>query len=814
MSILLFGIETGLSRLTIWLSAGLYYAAAFIFKVFLILSNGSVVSAEDYKLVLNNFYIIIGIVMLFLITFNLLKGMVNPDDQKGTSAIKKIIINFITSLIIITLLPTIFSFAFDFQTSILVKQNTIGRLFGYGSTNSNNSEENAINQVTSGANMIVNGVWTAFFNVNTDAFDDCNVTDTTSLGKCQNKVDGDDDALDDVIAEVERTGSFFKYTQFAGNITDDEVTYNFLLCLVGGFLLLYVGISYCLDMGVRLVKLAFYQIIAPIPIILRVIPEGKLSGSFGKWVQITVTCYLEVFIRIFVLYFCVYLCLAIASSDFLNHDVWQYGFMTWLFTKAFIFLGLITFMKQAPKLISDITGIDSGNMKLGIKDKLKDGGFFAAGSAAGALISSKGNPLAAIRAGKAGWKNGNFKAIGAENTRRHAWEDATGKGARVRDLLKDDIRSTFGFETVAEAAERRVRQGKLPNGKKINVQNTSGSNIQFSENEMLAKGESLEMNDTVVEKMKSTIKKNEGEMAPTETRIKELEKLQKFAKSQKALKEAYEDEADKKWKADKTSTIAYYQDKNGKIFKEQIGESRFNELTSQGVKFIDSNHNITIKRGAQIEQVSIKDDGIINAINNGDFDVTDLSYYQKANEIRDNMRKEFIAKETSDSNYNLMISTTSAFLDKLSKDPFEYQIVQMENGDIKKDADGNSVKVKGKISYNKDTKVITQEDEQEGVTEFENIGYGKWKKTKNGKSEIISSMDIATLLDDRAKNTLNAIGDDIRKENMKIQDKKETNENIQELLNQYEKAVAQELEGTSYRAYRAASDYKNKNKNN
>lgn len=409
MSILLFGIETGLSRLTIWLSAGLYYAAAFIFKVFLILSNGSVVSAEDYKLLLNNFYIIIGIVMLFLITFNLLKGMVNPDDQKGTSAIKKIIINFITSLIIITLLPTIFSFAFDFQTSILVKQNTIGRLFGYGSTNSNNSEENAINQVTSGANMIVNGVWTAFFNVNTDAFDDCNVTDMTSLGECQNKVDGDDDALDDVIAEVERTGSFFKYTQFAGNITDDEVTYNFLLCLVGGFLLLYVGISYCLDMGVRLVKLAFYQIIAPIPIMLRVIPEGKLSGSFGKWVQITVTCYLEVFIRIFVLYFCVYLCIAIASSDFLNQDVWQYGFMTWLFTKAFIFMGLITFMKQAPKLISDITGIDSGNMKLGIKDKLAAGGAFTAGAVLGGGATSLVRNAANKWGNRDNWKNAKGK---------------------------------------------------------------------------------------------------------------------------------------------------------------------------------------------------------------------------------------------------------------------------------------------------------------------------------------------------------------------------------------------------------------------
>lgn len=441
MSILLFGIEKSLSRLTIWLSAGLYYAAAFIFKVFLVLSNGSVVSSDDYKILLNNFYIIIGIVMLFLITFNLLKGMVNPDDQKGTSAIKKIIINFITSLIMITLLPTIFSFAFDFQTAVLVKQNTIGRLFGFGSTNSSNADENAINQVTNGANMIVNGVWTAFFNVNTDAFN-CNVTDMTSLGKCQNNVGGDDDALDDVIAEVEQTGSFFKYSQFAGNITDDEVTYNFLLSLVGGFLLLYVGISYCLDMGVRLVKLAFYQIIAPIPIMLRVIPEGKLSGSFGKWVQITVTCYLEVFIRIFVLYFCVYLCIAISSSNFLNNSVWQYGFMTWLFTKAFIFMGLITFMKQAPKLISEVTGIDSGNMKLGIREKLASGGAFTAGAVLG------GGLTAGVRNASNAWQNTFTKG---EDGKWHKKE-----GVRKRDMVWN---AASVFAGTASGAARGGKSG-------------------------------------------------------------------------------------------------------------------------------------------------------------------------------------------------------------------------------------------------------------------------------------------------------------------------------------------------------------------
>ena len=73
------------------------------------------------------------------------------------------------------------------------------------------------------------------------------------------------------------------------------------------------------------------------------------------------------------------------------------------------------FMRQAPKLFSDITGIDSGNMKLGLKNKLKDGGFFGFSKAAAAAASlgvAHGNPFALIR----GWKNG-WKNLGAEDVK-------------------------------------------------------------------------------------------------------------------------------------------------------------------------------------------------------------------------------------------------------------------------------------------------------------------------------------------------------------------------------------------------------------
>ena len=387
MNFLAFNLEETVANVGLWIVNGIYKVAAGAFKIFLILANGEIVSSDDYELLFNNCYVILGVVMLFIIAFSILKAIINPDDQKqGTAAMKKMIINLVTSAIMLAVLPTIFTFAFDFQKSILGSQNVIGRFFGFGSLGTND-DDSALNQVTRGANMIVNGVYTAFFNVNTDEMN-CTITDNDSLYDCQKGVVSGSKNLAATITKVSENGSFGSYRSFAENVSNDEIDFNFFLSLIGGLILLYIGVSYCFDMGVRLIKLIFYQMIAPIPIMFRVIPDGKLSGTFNQWVKITLSCYLEVFIRIFVLYFCVYLCIKIDSSNFLAYNNWNYGFFTWLFTKAFIFMGIVTFIKQAPKLISDITGINSGNMKLGIKEKLAAGGAFTAGAAVGGGVTA------------------------------------------------------------------------------------------------------------------------------------------------------------------------------------------------------------------------------------------------------------------------------------------------------------------------------------------------------------------------------------------------------------------------------------------
>lgn len=358
----------------IWILSGIYTIVSSAFRLFLVLAEGKIVAASAFSNIFNNVYVIIGVVMLFILAFALLKGMVNPDDKKqGASTVRKVITNLITSSIIVVLLPTIFSFAYDFQDSVLY-YNVIGKLFGYGVTD----VESNTSRISIGANRIANGVFTAFFSPKCE--------NGMDLLECQDAVPEGESGrtYGEIVEEVDLTGNFMYYTEFSDAADNGDINFNFIMGLIAGLALLYVAISFCFDMAVRLIKLVFYQLIAPIPIYFRVIPEGKLSGSFNNWIKITLTCYLEVFIRILVFYFCVFIFNSIFDSDVSILDIMIKDSFLNLLAKAFIIMGIVMFMKQAPKLFSEITGLDSGNMKLGIREKLKEGGAFTAGAIIGA----------------------------------------------------------------------------------------------------------------------------------------------------------------------------------------------------------------------------------------------------------------------------------------------------------------------------------------------------------------------------------------------------------------------------------------------
>lgn len=389
----------------------IYNLICYIFDIFYYLCGLQLFTDTDYNKIVSKIYIVLGLVMMFVLAYSLLKAVINPDEfAKGENSFPKLIKNVIVSLIIIVILPTVFNVAFSIQNSFLNYDVIPQLILG--------TDDGAVEGVPSingapGGRAIAFYTFKSFLVPNTND-DVCNGTDEEG---CRNNIKANDglgvhngdtlSATNDLVFSGD--SSFTKYANYSEAVRDDELTYYFPISTVAGIFILYVLLNFCFDMALRVVKLAFYQIIAPIPVICRVIPGGKLKDVFSKWVKQVISLFVEVFVRIAALTFGVYLIGLIVDKfedklpgiDSLN----LVGQKT--IVLALLIMSVIIFVKQIPKIIGDMFGLDTGGMKLGLMDKLAQGGALTAGAIAGGALGSLGrNAVGAvgnIKNAKGGW---------------------------------------------------------------------------------------------------------------------------------------------------------------------------------------------------------------------------------------------------------------------------------------------------------------------------------------------------------------------------------------------------------------------------
>ena len=353
------------------------------YRIFLALAEADIFENAEFDIITKNMYEILSIVMLFALAYGILVKIVDPENSKSGVDGKKILQKLVMAIVLLALIPSIFSFMFGLQEAIL-ESNVLNSIF------TGSSNVGAQNIQNAGNVMAVNS-FKPFFtpNVNSDVNPEDargSITNHTEYGitlgnngsyGCKK----DQCTLADVDSFAEKTGDFGFYQAFAANINEGEVDFQWLIALVVGGFLVYAMISFCFDMALRVCKLAFFEIIAPIAIFCNVIP--KMEDVFKKWLSNTTKTFISVFTRIIVMNFGVYLISIIVK----NVDLGLGNPGTWflnLIAKCFLILGIVMFMRQAPKLLSDLFGFGDGDMKLGIKDKLKSSGAFAAGAAIGA----------------------------------------------------------------------------------------------------------------------------------------------------------------------------------------------------------------------------------------------------------------------------------------------------------------------------------------------------------------------------------------------------------------------------------------------
>ena len=354
--------EFGLTGVFLFIDGIVYWFVSQLFKIFNSLASFEIVDQGVYNALAQRIEVVIGVAMLFFVASSLLKSLVDPDNlNKNTAKIAK---NAIISIILLGVVPVIFEQAMHLQNIIIENRVVEKLLLGSGT----NGVQETPDVATLGNEIALNTL-EVFLNI-------------------PDSMTGEGDILWSDLKEnsIMAGGNFTHITAFVEPVHDkteasngETVEYMPIVSTACGLFLIYVLISFCIDLGIRIVKLAFYQILAPIPILMYIIPEKK--SVFDNWVKATLATYLEVFIRLFVMFAVVFLCKEFTTS--LAAKAAENGTRIFSIESIIIVMGIFAFAKQAPKLIGDVIGVDSGNMKLGIGGKLAAAGIF--GGAIGAI---------------------------------------------------------------------------------------------------------------------------------------------------------------------------------------------------------------------------------------------------------------------------------------------------------------------------------------------------------------------------------------------------------------------------------------------
>lgn len=385
-------IEHGFRTLMFILCDGVYRLIYLTFYIFEKLGSARII--EDTQGIVNRISLIIGLFMVFRVTFAFVQYIVDPDamlDKKKGAAniIKKIII----SIVLLGSTSTLFNLAFKAQ-DLIIDNQIIGKII-FNSSSSNGYDSDSLystpeNSSTFGGRLSAE-VFSAFYRLNPEASpkdsdqEDCKTWLTNDDGNSGYS------KLKEKIAQNKGALSGYKNSPAAICLNEqdssDEYIVDFdaggLLALAFGIAVLYTIFIFTIQVGVRVIQLAYLQIIAPIPIIMYITPKG--DEQLKKWGQQCSTTFLDFFMRCTIIYFAI----------LVIQNIWETGFIGkllsagtessngWetMYVGVIMIIAVLTFAKKVPNLIKEIfpslggaAGFDYGlSFKKQVVEPLKAG---------------------------------------------------------------------------------------------------------------------------------------------------------------------------------------------------------------------------------------------------------------------------------------------------------------------------------------------------------------------------------------------------------------------------------------------------------
>lgn len=465
----------------------IYSFISFIYQVFMKIASVNLFSIEIFKEITGRIYVVMGIAMLFIFAYNLVLMIINPDDKKSTGNTTKIVKETIIALVLIILLPTVFRYMTVFQNHILsshiIESIILGAKSDSGTEDCNFDNFTVINDAVDkeatktlteyctkysnleisqkGAYLVAPTLFTAFFAPTDYSYNDCLAYVKGETHDSAIDTDDDKKLCAKYVYDVNMakfSGGILPFIGMDGVYTDamDDgfFDFNYLMAFIAGILAVYMFFCYTMEIGVRVAKLGFLQLISPIPVMLRIIPKQK-EAFYDKWFKNLLNTYLDVFIRLAIIYFAMFAISLVPDVMAMllgaNYGKGLIGALA----AVVVILGLLKFAQEAPALFKEFFG-NAGRFSL--KNPLKDnrGLDIARAGIYGATTGQgfKGRVGGFFSGAARGAYGGYDKAVKGLDTARTERENGSTFGGRTLDRLRMGI----GMEKRADSEDRRTNR--------------------------------------------------------------------------------------------------------------------------------------------------------------------------------------------------------------------------------------------------------------------------------------------------------------------------------------------------------------------
>lgn len=389
-----------------------YNLLSVIYEIFFNVATANIISGQTVKTFYSRVQLILGVVIMFKVAISLLNGIMNPDslnDGKNgfSSIIKRIVMVLIMFVLMVPLnIPNagnsddytsnsqsswnarmnengiLFGTLYEVQSRLL-SQNIVSKLILGTDYSVSNDEDDDPNSVSNFANdtlhlnvneteyekaarQLSSIVLRCFVTINLKSEygnptedDDrmCKESDLENYDKSYDVYEDDDSTASEILAEINQK------CDIENGIGGERYAYNYLFgfSTIVGILFVIIIVSFTVDAAIRVFKLAVLRLIAPIPIISYIDP--KTESTFQNWVKILGKTFADLFVRLAIINFVIFFVREFGTTG-LGVTVVGNG-LVGIFSKIFIYLGLLMFAKEAPKFIADSLGIkDTGKFKL------------------------------------------------------------------------------------------------------------------------------------------------------------------------------------------------------------------------------------------------------------------------------------------------------------------------------------------------------------------------------------------------------------------------------------------------------------------